>query len=85
MNTTGRRIIQKILAMAIVLIMTIADLCLVSANLVSYAIDIAKVNNSNIEFKAYFPNENGALETTATTNKEDLSVAIELGIKKDGY
>ena len=85
MKTTGRRIIQKSLAIAIILIMTMADLCFVGANLVSYAIDVAKVSNENIEFKAYFPNENGALETTAATNKSDLKIAIELGIKKDGY
>ena len=85
MKTTGRRIIQKSLAIAIILIMTMADLCFVGANLVSYAIDVAKVSNENIEFKAYFSNENGALETTAATNKSDLKIAIELGIKKDGY
>ena len=85
MKTTGRRIIQKSLAIAIILIMTMADLCFIGANLVSYAIDVAKVSNENIEFKAYFPNENGALETTAATNKSDLKIAIELGIKKDGY
>ena len=85
MKTAGRRIIQKSLAIAIILIMTMADLCFVGANLVSYAIDVAEVNNDNVEFKAYFPSENGALETTATTDKGDLKVAIEVGVKKDGY
>ena len=85
MKTTGRRIIQKSLAIAIILIMTMADLCFIGANLVSYAIDVAKVSNDNIEFKAYFPSENGALETTVATDKTDLKIAIELGIKKDGY
>ena len=85
MKTTGRRIIQKSLAIAIILIMTMADLCFIGANLVSYAIDVAKVSNDNIEFKAYFPSENGTLETTVATDKTDLKIAIELGIKKDGY
>lgn len=85
MKTTGRRIIQKSLAIAIILIMTMADLCFIGANLVSYAIDVAKVSNDNIEFKAYFPSENRTLETTVATDKTDLKIAIELGIKKDGY
>ena len=56
MNSTGKRIIQKTLAIAIILIMTMADLCFVGASLVSYAIDVAETNNQNVEFKAYFIN-----------------------------
>ena len=85
MNTTGKRIIQKTLAIAIILIMTMADLCFVGASLVSYAVDVAETSNKNVEFKAYFLNEGESLETTATTEKKDLKVAIELGVKKDGY
>lgn len=85
MNTTGKRIIQKILAIAIILIMTMADLCFLGASLVSYAVDVAETSNKNVEFKAYFLNGNESLETTATTDKKDLKIAIELGVKKDGY
>ena len=85
MNTTGKRIIQKTLAIAIILIMTMADLCFVGASLVSYAVDVAETSNKNVEFKAYFLNGNESLETTATTDKKDLQIAIELGVKKDGY
>ena len=85
MNSTGKRIIQKTLAIAIILIMTMADLCFVGASFVSYAIDVAETSNKNVEFKAYFLNGSESLETTATIDKNDLKVAIELGVKKDGY
>lgn len=85
MNSTGKRIIQKTLAIVIVFIMTMADLCFVGASFVSYAVDIAETSNSNVEFKTYFSNGGESLETTATTEKKDLKVVIELGVKKDGY
>ena len=85
MYTTGRRIIQKACAIAIVFIMSIADLSLVGSNLISLAVNAAETNNQNIEFKAYFANNNKSLETTATTDKQDLKVVFELGVMKDGY
>ena len=85
MNSAGKRIIQKTLAIAIILIMTMADLCFVGASFVSYAVDIAETSNKNVEFKTYFSNGSESLETTATTDKKDLKVVIELGVKKDGY
>ena len=85
MNSTGKRIIQKSLAIAIILIMTMADLCFVGASLVSYAIDVAETSNKNVEFKAYFLNGSESLETTSTIDNTNLKIAIELGVKKDGY
>ena len=95
MNTTGRRIIQKTCAIATIFTMTMADLSMVGPNLIqmaqigsssiSYAIDAAEVNNQNIEFKAYFANNNKTLDTTAAIDKQDLKVTFELGVKKDGY
>ena len=85
MNSTGKRIIQKTLAIAIILIMTMADLCFIGASLVSYAVNVAETSDKNVDFKAYFLNGSDTLETTATIDKKDLKVAIELGVKKDGY
>ena len=85
MYTTGRRIIQKACAIAIIFIMSMADLSLVGSKLISLAINVAETNNQNIEFEAYFVNNNKSIETTATIDKQDLKVAFELGVKKDGY
>lgn len=84
MSNAGR-IIQRFCAIAIIFIMTMADLALIGADIVSYAVNIAETNNSNVEFKAYFIEDNEPLETTATIDKNDLKIAIELGVKNDGY
>ena len=85
MNNTGKRIIQKTLAIVIVLIMTMADLCFVGSSIISYAEDIAEVNNQNVKFKAYFLDGNESTNITSTIDKNDLKIAIELGVIKDGY
>ena len=85
MNTTGRRIILKACAIAIIFIMSMSDLSLVGSDLVSLAINAEEINNQNIEFKAYFANNNKSLDTTAAIDKQDLKVIFELGVKKDGY
>lgn len=85
MNTTGERIIQKVLAIVVIFVMTMANLSVVGTGLISYAIDTAEVNNQNVEFKAYFLDGNQSLETSASIEKKDLMIAIEVGVKKDGY
>ena len=85
MDSTWRRIIQKTLAVVIILVMTMADLGIVGEILISYAVDTAEVSNQNIGFKAYFLDDNESLENTAFINKGDLKIAIEVGVKKDGY
>ena len=85
MNTTGKRIIQKVLAIVVILVMTMADLSFVGTGLISYAIDTAEINNENIEFKAHFLGGSQSLETSATIDKSDLKIAIEVGVKRDGY
>lgn len=85
MNTTGKRIIQRVLAIVVILVMTMADLSMVGSGLISYAIDTAETNNQNVELKAYFLDENQSLETSAFIDKTDLKIAIEVGVKKDGY
>ena len=85
MIITGKRIIQKILAILVILTMTMAQLTMVGVNLISYAVDQVKVNNANVGFNVYFLDENRSLETTATVDKEYLKLAIEVDVKKDGY
>ena len=50
MNSTGKRIIQKTLDIAIILIMTMADLCFIGASLVSYAVNVAETSDKNVDF-----------------------------------
>lgn len=85
MYTTGKRIITKILAIAIILTMTMADICLVGERAISYAIDQTQVNNSNVGYNVYFVGESKAQEATATVDQKDLKLGIEVSVKKDGY
>ena len=77
MNHTGR-IIQRACAIAIIFIMTMADLGFVGVSLISYAINTAQTNNQNIEFKAYFVDGNESLETVAPIDQNDLKVRLKL-------
>ena len=85
MNIAGKRIIQKVLAILVVLAMTMAQVTMVGVNLVSYAADLVKINNENVGFNVYFEDGNNSLETTSTTDNGDLKLAIDLNVKKDGY
>ena len=85
MNTTGKRIIQKILAIILILTLTMADFLIVGENLVSYAANAIEVNNKNVTFNAYFNEEEKSLEVTKTTDTKDLKLAIELNVENDGY
>ena len=85
MNSTGKRIIQKILAILIIISMTMANLTMVGINLVSYAQDQIEINNSNVGFNAYFKDENQSQSTTQRINEKDLKLAIDLSVSDDGY
>lgn len=85
MNCTGKRIIQKILAILIIISMTMANLTMVGMNLVSYAADFIEINNSNVRFNAYFKDGSQSQLTTQKLDEKDLKLAIELGVSNDGY
>lgn len=85
MNCTGKRIIQKILAILIIMSMTMANLTMVGMNLVSYAADFIEINNSNVRFNAYFKDGSQSQLTTQKLDEKDLKLAIELGVSNDGY
>ena len=59
MNNLAKSLISKICAVLIIMALTISDFLFVGASVVSYAIDIAKTNSSNVDFSAYFLNSEG--------------------------
>ena len=85
MNSTGKRIIKKVVAISIIISMTMANLAMVGINLVSYAEDLIEINNSNVGFNAYFKDEKQSQSTTQKINEKDLKLAIELSVSDDGY
>ena len=59
----------------------------VGSSLVSYALDAVATNHKNVEFKAYFKNEEGKEVTTLEKepNQEETYLYVKVEVKKEGY
>lgn len=82
---TGKRVIQKITAMLLIFIITIADFALVGQNAISYAIEAIATNNKNVEILAYFVNGSGEQVTNidSAIDATDLKLITEVTVKND--
>lgn len=87
MNTRVREIVQKILATLIVIVIMTANLSMIGIEVISYAIDMVATNSGNVEFYAYFMNEENEQVTSIEKdiNTNDLKVYIEVAVKNEGY
>lgn len=87
MNFTVKRIIQKTIAMLLVIIMTLADFSIIGENAISYALDMVATNNDNVEFSAYFVDEQEKQTNSIESeiNSEDLKLYVEISVKNEGY
>ena len=59
MNSTKTNLINKICAILVIFALTVSDFLLIGKTAVSYALEVVKTNNANVEFFAYFLNEKG--------------------------
>lgn len=83
-----RKIVKKILAILMIVIILSADFFVLGSSLVTYAMSLdSSTNHNNIEFVAYFKDENGnkidALETSVMS--ENLRLYADIKVKNDGY
>lgn len=87
MRFTGKRLIKKIVAVLIIMMMTLADFSLIGVNVVSYALDMVATNSNNVEFSAYFINEQKekVTEIDSSINAENLKMYVEISVKNEGY
>lgn len=82
---------NKILKTSIILIiiasLTMTNLIFVGSSLISYALDAVATNHKNVEFKAYFKNEEGKEVTTLEKeqNQEEMYLYLRIDVKKEGY
>ena len=77
---------NAIIALQIILTMTLYYFVLVGFTAVTYAIDLIETNNHNVDFSAYFINENG--EKTDTVQSEITSeqyLYIDVSVKNEGF
>lgn len=82
-----KELAQKVTAIIIIIIMTFADFAIVGINAISYAIDMKITNSNNVEFCAYFVDDNKqqVTEINSNINANDLKVYIEISVKNEGY
>ena len=78
--------INAIIAIQIILSMTLYYFVLVGFTAVTYAIDLIETNNHNVDFSAYFINENG--EKTDFVQSEITSeqyLYVDVSVKNEGF
>ena len=78
-----KNVVQKLTAMIVVFVMTIADFSLIGKTAISYAIDIIETNNKNVVISAYFENQEGEKYTTVNSsiNGEGLKLKVDVSVK----
>ena len=59
MNIRTNNLVNKVIAIIVVMLLTMSDFLFVGASTVSYAINNAKTNSANVEFSTYFLNQAG--------------------------
>ncbi len=84
---TKTKIVNKICAIMVLVAMMVCNFWVVGEAAVSYAIDMMKTNNSNVELLAYFADENGI--ETANKNSSIASgeetLYVKIGVRNEGY
>lgn len=86
MNSTKTNLMGKICAVLVIFALTVSDFLPVGKAMVSYAIDVVKTNNANVEFSAYFQNENEEKIKKVEDNidKEEY-LYVDVSVKNEGY
>ena len=83
-----KKIVKKILAILLVIMLISTDFFVLGSNLISYAVESdSATNNKNIDFSAYFKDVKGEkVDTLQTSIKaENLKLYAEITVKNEGY
>ena len=86
MSILRNNLVSKITAILVIFMLVISDILFVGVSVISYAIDVVKTNSSNIEYTAYFMDENG--EKTETIERDidkEEYLYVDLSVKNEGY
>ena len=77
---------NALLAVEIIITMTFYYFVFVGMTAVTYAIDMVKTNHANVEFSAYFENENGEkIEKVEENIDKESYLYVDLSVKNEGY
>lgn len=80
---------SKILKISVILLlimtMTMVNFIYIGKTFISYAIDDISTNVKNIEFGAYFKDENGQKVTQMKPTQMETNMVLQIAVKNDGY
>lgn len=86
MNSTRTNLINKICAILAIFALTVSDFVFVGQSAVSYAIDVVKTNHANVEFSAYFQDENGEkIQRIEENIDKEAYLYVDVSVKNEGY
>ncbi len=82
------KIFKTSIVLSLLLTMTMANFIFVGKGLISYAADNVATNHKNVEFEAYFKNQEGKQTETLEkqlNEEEETFLYLRVGVKKEGY
>lgn len=87
MQKTYEKQLNRFTAIILIIVLTMADLITIGANFASLAIDMVATSSNNVEFTAYFKDENGEkiTQTEAPLNAEKLNMYVDISVLREGY
>ena len=79
--------LNKIVAIQMIFVLTLYYFIFVGMTAISYALDVVKTNHENVEFTAYFMDDNGEKVEKIEDNidKENKYLYVEVSVKNEGY
>ena len=82
-----KKLFKKMLAILTIIMIIATDFFVLGSNLISYAAENGSTNNENIEFSAYFKDDEGnrVNSTLESIKKSDLKMYAEIKVNKEGY
>ncbi len=86
-----QRILKTIVALLLIITLTMANFLMLGVNAVTYAAEVINsdknTNHKNVEFMAYFKEENGNKNTNLelATDKDNLKLYFDISVKREGY
>ena len=81
-----REKLKAIIAIEIILTMTLYYFIFIGKTAVSYALDVVKTNHTNVEFFAYFLNENGEkVDQVKESIDKKAYLYVDIAVKNEGY
>ena len=80
------KILKIVTIIILIMTLTMTNFIFVGSSLISYAASGVETNHRNIEFDAYFANqENQKISSIDMSNQEDIYLNMQIEVKQEGY